>query len=105
MVDCEEDLRVKRLLDEIYLRDPCPGTRRLLALGIKISISGKGRWMDNVFIERLWRSLKYEEIYLRDHATLDAMRDGLERWFDQYNCLRPHQALGNLTPNDRLRET
>ena len=66
---------------------------------IKISMDGKGRWMDNVFIERLWRSLKYEEIYLRDHATLGAMRGGLERWFDQYNSWRPHEALGNLTPD------
>jgi putative transposase len=74
-------------------------TGRLLELGIKISMDGKGRWMDNVFIERLWRSLKYEEIYLRDHATLDAMHDGLERWFDQYNSWRPHEALGNLTPD------
>jgi putative transposase len=74
-------------------------TGRLLELEIKISMDGKGRWMDNVFIERLWRSLKYEEIYLRDHATLCAMRDGLERWFDQYNSWRPHEALGNLTPD------
>ena len=74
-------------------------TGRLLELGIKISMDGKGRWMDNVFIERLWRSLKYEEIYLRDHATLGAMRGGLDRWFDQYNSWRPHEALGNLTPD------
>ena len=74
-------------------------TGRLLELGIKISMDGKGRWMDNVFIERLWRSLKYEEIYLRDHATLGAVRGGLERWFDQYNSWRPHESLGNLTPD------
>lgn len=73
-------------------------TDRLLELGIKISMDGRGRWMDNVFIERLWRSLKYEEIYLREHATVPALRLGLERWFERYNTWRPHQALGNLTP-------
>jgi len=73
-------------------------TDRLLELGIKISMDGRGRWMDNVFIERLWRSLKYEEIYLREHATVPALRLGLERWFERYNTWRPHEALGNLTP-------
>ena len=56
------------------------------------------RWMDNVFIERLWRSVKYEEIYLREHSTLPALEMGLRRWFQQYNTWRPHQALGNRTP-------
>lgn len=73
-------------------------TGRLSALGVQISMDGRGRWMDNVFIERLWRSLKYEEIYLREHATLPALEAGLERWFARYNGWRPHQALGNLTP-------
>ena len=55
--------------------------------------------MDNVFIERLWRSVKYEEIYLREHSTLAALRAGLEGWFKRYNSWRPHEALGNLTPD------
>ena len=63
-------------------------------------MDGRGRWMDNVFIERLWRSLKYEEIYLRDHATIPALEAGLKRWFKHYNTWRPHEALGNLTPHD-----
>lgn len=75
-------------------------TGRLLELGIGISMDGRGRWMDNVFIERLWRSLKYEEIYLREHATLVALGAGLERWFGHYNHWRPHQSLGNLTPGE-----
>ena len=75
-------------------------TSRLLQLGIKISMDGKGRWMDNVFIERLWRSLKYEDIYLREYATLEELQNGLERWFSQYNNWRPHEALGNFTPDD-----
>ena len=73
-------------------------TDRLLGLGVKISMDGRGRWMDNVFIERLWRSLKYEEIYLREHSTVPVLRLGLARWFERYNAWRPHEALGNLTP-------
>jgi putative transposase len=73
-------------------------TGKLLELGIKISMDGRGRWMDNVFIERLWRSVKYEEIYLFEHATVHALRDGLAKWFERYNTWRPHEALGNLTP-------
>ena len=73
-------------------------TGRLLELGIKISMDGRGRWMDNVFIERLWRSVKYEEIYVREHATIVALKAGLLRWFARYNSWRPHGAHGNRTP-------
>ena len=65
---------------------------------MKISMDGRGRWMDNVFIERLWRSIKYEEIYLFEHATVPALRAGVGKWFTRYNDWRPHEALGNLTP-------
>ncbi len=58
---------------------------RLQELGVRISMDGRGRWMDNVFIERLWRSLKYEEIYLKEHATLVTLQAGLKHWFGQYN--------------------
>ena len=71
---------------------------RLTGLGVKISMDGRGRWMDNVFIERLWRSVKYEEIYIKEHATIPELRGGLHAWFDRYNHWRPHQNLGNLTP-------
>ena len=73
-------------------------TGRLLNLGIKISMDGRGRWMDNVFIERLWRSVKYEEIYLFEHSTLPALRLGLAKWFSRYNDWRPHETHRNLTP-------
>jgi len=73
-------------------------TETLSALGIAISMDGRGRWMDNVFIERLWRSVKHEEIYLREHATLPELAAGLERWFGHYNQWRPHAALDNRTP-------
>ncbi len=72
---------------------------RLTGLGVKISMDGRGRWMDNVFIERLWRSVKYEDIYLREYPTIPALSEGLKRWFDRYNTWRPHEALANLTPD------
>jgi putative transposase len=74
-------------------------TGRLKELGVKISMDGKGRWMDNVLIERLWRSVKYEQIYLFEHSTLPALQNSLEEWFDRYNNWRPHEKLGNLTPS------
>jgi len=70
---------------------------------IKISMDGKGRWMDNVFIERLWRSVKYEEIYLFEHSSLPELIAGLTKWFDRYNNWRPHEALGNETPSSLYR--
>jgi putative transposase len=75
-------------------------TGELPRLGIAISMDGKGRWMDNVFIERLWRSVKHEDIYLREYASLPALEAGLEAWFERYNAWRPHEALGNHTPSE-----
>lgn len=65
---------------------------------VQISMDGKGRWMDNVFIERLWRSVKYEEVYLNEYQTVFELRSRLNAWFDFYNHKRPHQALGYQTP-------
>ena len=65
---------------------------------VAISMDGRGRVTDNIFIERLWRSVKYEEIYLKDHATGADLSDGLTGWFDFYTHRRPHQALGYRTP-------
>ena len=62
--------------------------------GIQISMDGKGRWIDNVFIERLWRSVKYEEIYLYAYQTLDEGKVGLKQYFAFYNTKRRHQTLG-----------
>lgn len=73
-------------------------TQVLLARGIKISMDGKGRCLDNVFVERLWRSLKYEEVYLNDYDNLVDARAGIGRYFTFYNDRRPHQALGYQTP-------
>lgn len=74
-------------------------TEKITSLGIAVSMDGKGRWMDNVFIERLWRSVKYEEIYLRAHGTVAELEAGLRGWFLRYNTWRPHEALGNRTPD------
>ena len=66
--------------------------------GIKISMDGRGRWMDNVFIERLWRSLKWEDIYLKHYGEACQARLGIAAWIEFYNSVRPHAALGNQTP-------
>jgi putative transposase len=70
----------------------------LKAAGVKISMDGKGRWMDNVFIERLWRSLKYECVYLNAFETASEARDGIGRWITAYNTERPHSTFGGRTP-------
>ena len=67
--------------------------------GIKISMDGKGRWMDNVFVERLWRSVKYEDVYLRAYETPTELRAGLGRYFNFYNTKRRHSALDRRTPD------
>ena len=70
----------------------------LQAHGIRISMDGKGRAFDNIFVERLWRSVKYEEVYLKHYETLREAREGLTAYFRFYNTERPHQSLGNQTP-------
>ena len=67
--------------------------------GIRISMDGKGSWRDNVFIERLWRSVKYEEVYLRAYESVPEARAGLGRYFEFYNARRPHSSLGRMTPD------
>jgi putative transposase len=73
-------------------------TGALIAAGIRISMDGRGRWMDNVFIERLWRSLKHEDVYLKGYADGREAKAGIGEWIAFYNTRRPHQALGNRTP-------
>ena len=75
-------------------------TQVLADAGIRISMDGRGRWMDNVFIERLWRSLKYECVYLHAFETGLALRAGLLRWIAHYNNERPHSALAGRTPGE-----
>jgi putative transposase len=73
--------------------------------GLRISMDGKGRWLDNVFVERLWWSLKYEDIYLREYRDLVELEEGIGRWMGRYNRFRPHQSLGYATPWEWYRPT
>ena len=66
---------------------------------VNISMDGKGRWVDNVFVERLWRSVKYECVYLQEWESVAAVRNALKCYFQFYNYERPHQSLGGLTPS------
>ena len=75
-------------------------TQLLKDAGVKISMDGKGRWMDNIFIERLWRSLKYECICLHAFETGSETRQGIGRWVIHYNQDRPHSSLGDRTPDE-----
>ena len=71
----------------------------LAAREIKISMDDKGAWRDNVFIERLWRSIKYEEVYLRAYASVSEARAGIGQYLTFYNGRRPHSALDGRTPD------
>ena len=73
-------------------------TGRLIAAGVAISMDGRGRFLDNIFIERLWRSIKYEEIHLKAYANGREARAGIGSWITFYNEKRPHQALDNQMP-------
>ena len=105
----EEALRVAGKSPEIFNTDQ--GSQftsqgwieALEGAGIRVSMDGKGRWMDNVFIERLWRSVKYEGVYLWGPATVQELEKQLEVWFEDYNRWKPHSALGGLTPWESYR--
>src|ERR1700683_347313 len=73
-------------------------TGKLVTAGVEISMDGRGRFMDNIFIERLWRSIKYEEVHLKAYADGREARSGIGRWIDFYNHCRPHQAMSNQQP-------
>lgn len=105
----------REALDEALARFPAPDifntdqgaqftasewTDVLKAHAIRISMDGRGRWMDNVFVERLWRSLKYECVYLNAFETPREAREGIGRWIAYYNEERPHSSLDGFTPNE-----
>lgn len=75
-------------------------TGELEAANIKVSMDGRGRYLDNIFVERLWRSVKHEDIYLKEYETVPLLTIGLTDYFHLYNYERPHQSLGYLTPAD-----
>jgi putative transposase len=74
--------------------------KQLGSEGVRVSMDGKGRFLDNIFIERLWRSLKYEEVFIKAYATVLEARLGIGTWFTFYNDERKHQALGYRTPRE-----
>ena len=104
-VDCLEDALRRYGKPEIFNSDQGAQftsdafTGVLIQNGITISMDGRGRALDNIFVERLWRTVKYEEVYLQQHASLQALWLGLTRYFAFYNEERFHQALGYQTPN------
>lgn len=75
-------------------------TAVLLAKGVRVSMDGKGRWVDNVFVERLWRSVKYEDIYLHAYESMRELKAALAYYFEFYNVRRPHQSLDYRTPDE-----
>ena len=79
-------------------------TGRLESAGVLVSMDGRGRALDNVFVERLWRSLKYEEVYLKDYRSVAELESGLTSWFRFYNHERPYQSLKYRTPAEVYRE-
>ncbi len=68
--------------------------------GVAISMDGRGCWRDNVFVERLWRSIKYEEVYLHAYESVSAAKVGIGQYLEFYNGRRPHTALGGRTPDE-----
>ena len=72
----------------------------LSQVGIRISMNGRGRWMDNIFIERLWKTVKYEDIYLKAYSSIADVRKWLKVYFERYNSRRRHQGLGDRTPDE-----
>jgi putative transposase len=78
-------------------------TSRLVSAGVAVSMDGKGRCLDNVWVERLWRTVKYEDIYLRGYETVPGLTQGMKKFFPFYNEERPHQSLGYRTPAEVYR--
>jgi putative transposase len=104
-VDCLEEALQRYGKPEIFNTDQGSQftsesfTGVLKKRGIAISMDGRGRALDNIFVERLWRSVKYEDVYLKGYANAMELMIGLTEYFVFYNGERPHQSLGNLTPD------
>ena len=105
----DEAVRIAGASPEIFNTDQgCQFTSRawrshLESHGVRLSMDGKGRWLDNVFIERLWRTLKYDELHLREYHTMVDLESILADWFELYNHWRPHDSLGGQRPWEAYR--
>jgi len=103
-VDCLEEALRSHGTPEIFNSDQGAqftseaSTGVLKREGVVISMDGRGRVFDNIFVERLWRSVKYEDVYLKGYATMGELMVGLAEYFAFYNAERPHQSLGNAAP-------
>ena len=116
------DLELMRQIDRLHLEFPFAGARMLRGLlarcgrwtsaaftgvliknEIAISMDGKGAWRDNVFVERLWRSVKYEEVYLHAYDSVPEARASIGQYLDLYNRRRPHSSLDGMTPDQAYR--
>ena len=75
-------------------------TNILINNSIRISMDGQGRWRDNIFIERLWKTVKYQEVYLKAYVSITHAKKELTRFFDRYNMRRSHQGLADRTPDE-----
>lgn len=104
-VDCLEEALTAYGKPEIFNSDQgsqftaTAFTGVLLREGVKISMDGRGRALDNIFVERLWRTVKYEDVYLKGYETMGQLWAGLTEFFAHYNSDRPHQSLGYLSPD------
>ena len=104
-VDCLEEALIDHGKPEIFNTDQgsqftsVAFTGVLKRAGVDISMDGRGRALDNIFVERLWRNVKYEDVYLNGYATMGDLHAGLTRYFAFYNGERPHQALNYQTPD------
>ncbi|WP_157105589.1 IS3 family transposase [Sphingomonas sp. TDK1] len=104
-IEAVEDAMARFGKPEIFNTDQgsqftsCEFTGLLIAADIRISMDGKGAWRDNVFVERLWKSVKYEEVYLRAYASVSEARASIGRYLDFYNSRRPHQGLARQRPD------
>jgi len=104
-VECLDEALLKELPPEIFNTDQgsqytgTAFTDRLKAAGVSISMDGRGRALDNRMVERLWRTVKYDDIYIRAYETMGQLHEGLKRFFHKYNN-RSHQGLGGISPQE-----
>ena len=111
-----EAVHAKEVIEQAFVRNGTPGivntdqgsqftaiefTDAVLAHGCKLSMDGRGAWRDNVFVERLWRSVKYERVYLKAYDGVSAARADIADYLDWYNTQRPHSSLERLTPHEK----